>query len=824
MRAVREFNVVPAIPQPLQGLSVLASNLHWTWDRDTQAVFRSLDPVLWDQCGHDPLRLLAAITPDGWTRLAADADIVDAVRLAGERLRDAMEAPRWFHGREGSPLAGVAYFSPEFGLSETLPQYSGGLGILSGDHLKAASDLGIPLVAIGILYAEGYFRQRLNADGVQEERYPPMDPHGLALHPTGVQVSVDIGGDHVRINVWRVQVGRVPLYLLDTNVEGNSPEAMAITDRLYGGDSEHRIRQEMVLGIGGVRALRALGLQPQVFHTNEGHAGFLSLERIRELVGHGFRFDEAVEFVRAGGVFTTHTPVPAGIDRFSREIMEKYFSAFATECGITFDQLMAIGHRDDEDAAEADGRFNMAVMGLRLAGRSNGVAQLHGAVSRDMFAGLWPDVPVDEVPIGAITNGVHAHTWVGDHIASLLAKSVGGMWDGAEAASWAGVNSLDHGEIWSARAKGRSELVAFVRDRLGDNVLDPKALTIGFARRFATYKRATLLLSQPDRLRRLLLSADRPVQFVFAGKAHPADQPGKDMIREIELFARQLDVGHRFVFVPDYDMAVARVMYHGCDVWLNNPRRPQEACGTSGMKAALNGALNCSILDGWWDECFDGHNGWAINSADDDPDLARRDQREATSLFGLLERDIVPLFYDRGYDGVPHGWVEMMQHNWRTLGPFVTAARMVRDYTTEFYEPAAASSSRISADDGAVARHLAAWKRHVMSSWPSVKVLDVQCDTSPAHEGETRRVRAMVEIDGLDVADVAVQVLHGAVDQEGSFVGRPAVVGLTHAGDGMFEAEYVVGDAGPYGLTVRAMPHHPHLVHQVELGLIAWAG
>ena len=820
MRAVREFNVVPAIPEALRGLSELASNLHWTWDRDTQALFRSLDPMLWEHHNHDPLRLLAAITGESWALLAAEADVVAAVQRAVDRLHEAMEAPRWFQTRTDSSLSAVAYFSPEFGLSETLPQYSGGLGVLAGDHLKAASDLGLPLVAVGILYAEGYFRQRLNADGMQEERYPALDPLGLALHPTGVQVNVDIGGEDAKIKVWRVQVGRVPLYLLDTNVDGNTPGAMAITDRLYGGDSEHRLRQEMVLGIGGVRALRALGHQPQVFHTNEGHAGFLSLERIRELVGHGFRFDEAVEFVRAGGVFTTHTPVPAGIDRFPREMMERYFAGFAKTCGITFDQLMMLGHRDDEP----DGKFNMAVMGLRLAGRSNGVAQLHGAVSREMFAGMWPDVPIGEVPIRAITNGVHAHTWVGDHIAPLLASSVGSVWDGADAASWAGVHNLDHAEIWSARAKGRAELVAFVRDRLGDNVLDPKALTIGFARRFATYKRATLLLSQPDRLRRMLLSADRPVQFVFAGKAHPADQPGKDMIRDIELFARQLDVGHRFVFVPDYDMAVARVMYHGCDVWLNNPRRPLEACGTSGMKAALNGGLNCSILDGWWDECFDGENGWAINSADDDPDLGRRDSREATSLFGLLERDIVPLFYDRGYDGVAHGWVEKMQHNWHTLGPYVTAARMVRDYTTDLYEPAAASSTRMSAADGAAARDLAAWKRHVLSSWPAVKVIDVQCDTTPAHEGEVRRVKAVVEIDGLDVADVAVQVLHGAVDSEGSFIECPATVLLAHTGTGVFEGEYVVGDAGPYGLTVRAMPHHPDLVHPIELGLIAWAG
>ena len=819
MRAVREFNVVPAIPSALQALTELAVNLRWTWDRETQALFQRLDPALWKSTGRDPLRLLAAIDAPGWAKLAADPEVVNATQAAAARLDDAMNAPRWFQGRTDSPLGLVAYFSPEFGISETLPQYSGGLGILAGDHLKAASDLGLPLVAVGLLYAEGYFRQRLNADGVQEERYPPLDPHGLALHSTDVQVSLEIAGEEVRINVWRVQVGRIRLHLLDTNVEGNSPEAAAITNRLYGGDTEHRLRQEMVLGIAGVRALRALGLQPQVFHTNEGHAGFLSLERIRELVAQGFTFAEAVEDVRAGGVFTTHTPVPAGIDRFAPELMEKYFGSFAASYGVTFEELMAIGHRDDEP----DGKFNMAVMGLRMAGRANGVAQLHGEVSREMFAGLWPDVPVAEVPIGAITNGVHAHTWVGDHIAPLLAKSVGSVWDGADEASWAGVTGMDPTEVWAARAKGRAELVSFVRSRMGDALLDPKALTIGFARRFATYKRATLLLSQPDRLRKLLLSADRPVQFVFAGKAHPADQPGKDMIRDIELFARQLDVGHRFLFVPDYDMAVARVMYHGCDVWLNNPRRPLEACGTSGMKAALNGALNCSILDGWWDECFDGENGWAINSADDDPDTGRRDQREATSLFGLLEREIVPLYYDRGADDVPHGWIEKMEHNWRSLGPFVTAARMVRDYTTELYEPAAAGSIRAALDGGAPAKQLAQWKQRVRAAWPIVKVVDVESDTAPANEGDQRTVRAHVEIDGLDVADVGVQVLHGGVDSEGEFVGSPAVVTLTFVGDGVFEGSYTVGEAGPYGLTVRAMPSHPDLTSPVELGLIAWA-
>ncbi|MFN6122339.1 MAG: alpha-glucan family phosphorylase [Actinomycetes bacterium] len=826
MRAVRHFSVVPAIPPSLTALRELAMNLHWTWDRETKHLFERLDPGQWAASGHDPLRLLATIEPQRWAELAADDGIVESTRAAKERLDTALGDPRWFQHRTDSPLHLVAYFSPEFGISETLPQYSGGLGVLAGDHLKATSDLGVPLVGIGLLYAEGYFRQRLNADGYQEERFPRLDTSGLAIVDTGVQVTVDVAGDPVRVRAWQVEVGRVKLYLLDTAVEGNSQAGADITNRLYGGDAEHRLRQEMVLGIGGVRVLRALGLQPEVFHTNEGHAGFLSLERIRELVtgeggGAPLSFAEAVEAVRAGGVFTTHTPVPAGIDRFERGLMEKYFGAFAVSCGTDFDTLMGLGHRDDEPG---DTRFNMAVMGLRLAGRSNGVAQLHGAVSREMFAGLWPDIPVDEVPIGAITNGVHAHTWVSDPIDAILRRSVGGVWDGADAASWQGVRSAPAEDIWAARRTGRADLVEFVRSRLGDALLDPDALTIGFARRFATYKRATLLLSQPERLRELLLSADRPVQFVFAGKAHPADHPGKDMIRDIELFARHLDVGHRFVFVPDYDMAVARLMYHGCDVWLNNPRRPLEACGTSGMKAALNGALNCSILDGWWDECFDGRNGWAITSADDDPDTARRDLREATSLFGLLEREIVPLFHQRDAAGVPHGWIDAMKHNWASLGPFVTAARMVRDYVTELYEPAAASAATTSAADWAQARSLASWKQVVAAGWAGVRVVSVDGDTSPAHEGDERSATARVAIDGLRPADVDVQLLHGSIDSTGGFLGRPEAISMTPADGGEYRCTYRVSASGPYGFTVRVLPTHPALTAPVELGRAAWAG
>ena len=817
MRSVRQFSVDPAVPEALAGLNRLANNLHWCWDPELQQLFAGLHPQAWQESGHQPLAMLARISPGEWTDLAANPSVVAAVADAVIRLDAAVRSPRWFQTKGESPLDLVAYFSPEFGIIESVPQYSGGLGVLAGDHLKASSDLGIPLVGVGLLYAEGYFRQDLDADGWQQERFPKLEPAGMALTSTGLTVHLDLAGEDISVAVWRADVGRIALYLLD---------APSVTDRLYGGDAEHRLRQEMVLGIAGVRALRALGLAPQVFHTNEGHAGFLAFERIREFVASGLTFAEAVEASRAGGVFTTHTPVSAGIDRFPRELIEKYFGGFVTQLGVTFDQLMAFGHRDDEPQ---ETRFNMTVMGLRLSARANGVAKLHGEVSREMFNGLWPGVPVDEMPIGSITNGVHAHSWISPEMDQLLRHGIHGVWDGADDEFWDRAYQFPAEAVWSARAAGRKRLVEYVRNRMGDDILDPDVLTIGFARRFATYKRATLLLSNPDRLRRLLLDPQRPVQFVFAGKAHPADHPGKEMIQAIERFARELDVRHRFVFLADYDIAVARVMYHGCDVWLNNPRRPQEACGTSGMKAALNGVLNCSIRDGWWNEWSDGENGWDIMSAHDDPDPGRRDQREAMSLFGLLEQEIVPLFYDLSgglpdENDIPNGWVARMLHNWATLGPKVTASRMVRDYVTELYEPAAKGGDAVNADGATGARALAAWKQRVLAAWPNVAVRSLDTDTSPGRAGETRQVRAAVELAGLTTTDVAVQVVHGPIDLQGNLLQDADKFDLRRGEDGNWFGEYTVERPGAYGLTARVLPTHPLLANPFEVGCIAWAG
>ena len=837
MKALRSFTVRARLPEPLARLEDLAMNLRWSWDERTRELFRWVDPDEWERTGHDPVGLLGRVRRERLDALAADPSFVAFLDEAYDTLQRYLESPQWFQRQENTPLRAVAYFSPEFGIAEAVPQYSGGLGVLAGDHLKASSGLGVPLTGVGLMYRQGYFRQSLSDDGLQQEVYPRLDPHAMALELVeDVRVSVDLAGAPLHARVWRGRVGRVTLYLLDSDVEENDEHSRAVTDRLYGGDSEHRIRQEILLGIGGVRALEALGVETQVFHTNEGHAGFLGLERIRRrIVDDGLSFDEAVEAVRAGTVFTTHTPVPAGIDRFSRDVMERYFKSWAVECNISFDQLMALGHEPDDDPAEP---FNMAVMGLRLAGRSNGVSKLHGGVSRSMFRGLWPDVPVDEVPITSVTNGVHARTWVSPEMDDLLRRHVLPAWPEAPTEAWARIEDARDDELWRVLDQGRERLVSFARNHLRtalrqrgmsesetawcEEILDPRILTIGFARRFATYKRATLLLSQPDRLKALLLG-ERPVQLVFAGKAHPADDQGKQMIKDIVQWSRQTDVRHRIVFLENYDIEVARMMYQGSDVWLNTPRRPQEASGTSGEKAALNGALNCSILDGWWDEMFDGENGWAISSNESEPDLAKRDVAEASSLFDILERQVVPLFYDRSETIIPRRWVRRVKSSLRSLGPQVSAARMLKDYVREMYEPAAARADAFTSDSYARAREVATWRRRIHDNWGGVAVTSVEHDSGAADLGAVRTVRAQVALGGLTPEDVTVQLVHGRVGQSDELV-EPAIVAMTaDKKSGVYKSTFSCETAGRYGFTVRVLPHHAEIANPVEAGLVTWA-
>ncbi|WP_053636694.1 glycosyltransferase family 1 protein [Streptomyces sp. XY152] len=857
MKAIRRFTVRPVLPEPLRPLSDLARNLRWSWHAGTRDLFRSVDPERWAAAGCDPVRLLGGVAPERLAELAGDRDFLDRLDAVAGDLDAYLTGDRWYQAQTDRLPAAVAYFSPEFGITAALPQYSGGLGILAGDHLKAASDLGVPLVGVGLLYRHGYFRQSLSRDGWQQEHYPVLDPHELPLdqleQPDGtpVQVTLALPGDRcLRARIWLARVGRIPLLLLDSDVEENDPGERGVTDRLYGGGSEHRLLQEMLLGIGGVRAVRAYceltgHAAPEVFHTNEGHAGFLGLERIAELRAEGLDFDTALEAVRAGTVFTTHTPVPAGIDRFDRELVARHFGPHAELPDMEVDRILRLG--GESYPGGEPGLFNMAVMGLRLAQRANGVSLLHGHVSREMFAGLWPGFDPEEVPITSVTNGVHAPTWVAPEVFRLGARQIGAQRT-EEALSvgdsdrWDSVADIADQDIWELRRSLRELLVLEVRERLRaswrqrgagtaelgwiDGVLDPDVLTIGFARRVPSYKRLTLMLRDRERLTDLLLHPERPVQIVVAGKAHPADDGGKRLIQELVRFADDPRVRHRIVFLPDYGMAMAQKLYPGCDIWLNNPLRPLEACGTSGMKAALNGCLNLSVLDGWWDEWFQPDFGWAVPTADGvgtDPD--RRDAIEAAALYDLLEQRITPCFYDRGRDGLPDRWIEMVRRTLGLLGPKVLAGRMVREYVERLYAPAAHAHRAMDPD---AARSLAEWKARVRAAWHGVTVDHVETSVTgaTAELGSTLGLRVRVGLGGLKPEDVEVQAVSGRVDGEDRIADATAVplkpVGAPDPeGRWVYEGPLALDRTGPFGYTVRILPGHRLLASGAEMGLVA---
>ncbi|MEU7024108.1 alpha-glucan family phosphorylase [Streptomyces sp. NPDC046203] len=896
MKAIRRFTVRPVLPEPLRPLADLAHNLRWSWHEPTRALFATVDSD-----HDDPVRALGALDAGRLADLAADQDFLTRLRAAADDLDHYLTAPRWYQrqaeaaaGTAGAPPASIAYFSPEFGVAAALPQYSGGLGILAGDHLKAASDLGVPLIGVGLLYRNGYFRQSLSRDGWQQEHYPVLDPGELPVtllretDGTPARVTLALpGGRSLHAHIRIVPVGRVPLLMLDSDVEENAPGEREVTDRLYGGGSEHRLLQEMLLGIGGVRAVRTYCRltgtpAPEVFHTNEGHAGFLGLERIRELGGAGsgttgvgttglgaagpvpgdsgtagsggtagpaLDFDSALEAVRAGTVFTTHTPVPAGIDRFDRALVARHLGDDGALAGVDTARVLALG--DETPLGGDPDVFNMAAMGLRLAQRANGVSTLHGAVSRAMFAGLWPGFDPDELPLTSVTNGVHAPTWTAPDLDRL------------------GPDATDR-ELWELRRRLRERLVTDVRRRvraswrqrgaeaaeLGwtDAVLDPDVLTIGFARRVPSYKRLTLMLRDKDRLRDLLLHPERPVQLVVAGKAHPADDGGKRLVQELVRFADDPRVRHRIVFLPDYGIDMARGLYPGCDVWLNNPLRPLEACGTSGMKAALNGCLNLSVLDGWWDEWYEPDFGWAIPTADgaaDDED--HRDDLEAAALYDLVEHRVAPRFYERDADGVPTGWTAMVRRTLTDLGPKVHADRMVQEYVERLYVPAATAHRALGPD---AARELAAWKARVRGAWAGVSVDHVEVDgvggaggvggadagaagvngvgvngvAGDAELGATPGVRVRVDLGGLTPEDVEVQAVTGRVDADDRIL-DPRVSILKPAGGGPdldgrmpYEGALSLDRTGAFGCAVRVLPAHALLAGVAEMGLVAVPG
>ncbi len=708
------------VPESVNRLGELAYNLWWSWHDNSRDLFKRLDRTLWKETTHRPVKMLCDMTPEQIAQATKDPLFRRAYHAVLMDLdRDLDNGHLWFPSEYPELMERpIAYFSAEFGLHQSLPIYSGGLGILAGDHCKEASDLGLPFIGVGFLYPQGYFRQRIPSHGWQEAVYMPLNPEEAPLRPVldadgkrlCVQVQLDRQIVHVRL--WRVQVGRVDLYLMDTDVEQNAPWDRELTYRLYGGDQEMRVKQEIILGIGGVRVLRALGIQPAVWHMNEGHSAFLVLERIRELVDKGLSFAEASSVVRATSVFTTHTPVPAGHDAFPFHLIEKYFWHYWGTLGLDRESFLKLGEYQQEWGSA----FNMTVLAMGHAGQTNAVSKLHGEVSRHMWHSLWPDRPEEEVPIISITNGVHLSTWFAGSMERLLSKYLGSDWlqRQDEPDLWARVADIPDVELWEVRQHLKRKLMSFIRERTrrrhisgemgpeqvltAGTFLDPEALTIGFARRFATYKRATLIFSDVERLKRLLHDAYRPLQLVFAGKAHPADDPGKYLIQQIYNLAKDPAFGGRIAFVEDYDMHVAHYLVQGVDVWLNNPVRPREASGTSGMKAAINGVPNLSVLDGWWAEGYNGFNGWAIGEDNAFEDLTAQDQADAESLYRLLEEEVVPLYYQRDSDNIPRGWIQVVKGAIRSAAPTFCTQRMIKEYAKKLYVPAARNAGIIEAE------------------------------------------------------------------------------------------------------------------------------
>jgi starch phosphorylase len=850
--SIRTFQVSPDVPVQLQPLMEMANNFWWVWNPDVVELFRRLDRKLWEDVYHNPVKLLGQIAQPKLAEAAEDDGYLAHMNRCYVAFKKHLEEPGWF--KEEHPDKSnlkVAYFSAEFGLHESLPIYSGGLGILAGDHLKSASELGIPLVAVGLLYRNGYFQQYLSHDGWQQEAYPELDFYNLAVvqqkytDGSPVRVRVDMPDNAVFCNVWRVNVGRIPLYLLDTNISENSPSDREITSRLYGGGTELRIRQEIVLGIGGTRALEALTIAPSVFHMNEGHSAFSALERIRVLLEKypTLSFDETRQSVMAGSIFTTHTPVPAGIDMFPPELMTKYFRSYWPSLKLDEEGFLALGR---EDVTNRKQGFSMAVLAIRLADGINGVSWLHGDVSRKMWHNLWPRVPADEVPIKHVTNGIHVRTWLSPDIAFTLDRYLGENWMShpADQSVWESVGQIPDEELWRAHERCRERLVSWSRQllkdqlakrgagydnvALADEVLDPEALTIGFARRFATYKRGTLLLRDIERLTKLMDDTKRPIQFIFAGKAHPADQEGKELIRAIVNFARSTpQIRRKLVFLENYDMNIARYLVQGVDVWLNTPRRGMEASGTSGMKAAANGVPNCSILDGWWVEGYSPDVGWAIGRGETYADAGYQDHVESMALYDLLEKQIIPQFYQRGVDNIPREWIARMKNCMRKLAPVFSTNRMVRDYTEKFYVPALVRSEALSANNLASAANLAHAKDRLRSKWGGIKVVGVHTTGNGHYKvGEAVQVEALVDLPDVKPEDVTVQLYYGSTSAGGEIEQPQALVmqytkqlaPMRHVFTGKLECK----TSGRQGFAIRVLPGVADLATPFEPGLILW--
>ena len=849
MKEIILYTVIPKIPERLKPLEEMAKNLRFCWSIETIDLFRSVDQNLWEEFQHNPLAILGHLDEKRVQELLDDEGFLLEMDRTYEEFKRYVGERKAYDFGLGTPIDfAIAYFSAEYGLTDCLPIYSGGLGVLAGDHLKSASDLRINMVGVGLLYQKGYFRQYLNADGWQLETYPDNDFHVLPVilerdeKGDFLTIDVPICNRNVKVRIWRIQVGRVPLFMLDTNTVENTEEDRDITSSLYGGNTEMRLKQEIVLGIGGVRALNRLGIQPSVFHMNEGHSAFTLIERIRILMEkHPLSFQEAQEAVFSSSVFTTHTPVPAGIDVFDRGLVSSIMGEYIRSLGIPMETFLAMGVEEIRGVGEP---FNMAVMAIKGSARINGVSDLHRTVSRRMWNQIWPALPETDTPIEGITNGIHIPSWISSDMSSLLDRYLGRRWaeDPDNIKVWERVNRIPDAELWRTHERRRERLVDFTRRKLeahliqrgatktelhvAQEALNPSALTIGFARRFATYKRGDLILRDPNRLAKILNDPQRPVQIIFAGKAHPNDHPGKEVIKKIIHLAQQPEFRHRLVFIEDYDLNVARYLVQGADVWLNNPLRPLEACGTSGMKAAANGALNLSVLDGWWAEGYQPGLGWAIGAGEEYENPNDQDLIESQTIYNLLEKMIVPLFYERGRDNLPREWISMMKKSMQTLAARFNSHRMLQDYVHRFYIPSSLKSSQIQSNDFKGIHEFTAWINHLRANWPQLQILDKRTDTRTGIQvGRFLEVEVSLYLGRLFPEDLAVEVYFGRVDSKANFLDRSTIPLRIFSQEGdkaIFKGDIPCPEVGRFGFKIRALPSHPFLTNPSSLGLIMW--
>ncbi len=849
---INSFRVIPSLPVELKPVYTLAYNLWSCWNQSALRLFQHIDMDLWDKINHNPVEVLSHIPQNRIMELMEDEGFLAQMQRTLVEFKDYTSEKGAYSFLLSQPIDfKIAYFSMEYGLTECLNIYSGGLGVLAGDHLKSASDLKLPLIGVGLMYKHGYFSQYLSVDGWQQEEFPDNDLYHLPLKlekdlydGKPLKITIDLAGKPCHAQIWRCQVGRITLYLLDTNIEENEPAERDVTSGLYAGDVETRLRQEILLGIGGVRALEALKVDPMVFHMNEGHSFLVGLERIRNMMlKEGLDFETARTVCQSSLVFTTHTPVPAGNDVFQVSLMEKYLKPYVDEIGLKWSDFVALGRKNPLDSKEP---FGATVFALKNSAFRNGVSKLHGEVSREMWNEIWPHVTSDELPIASITNGIHIPSWISADMSDLFDRYLGPKWkeDPDNQKIWERIDDIPDAELWSIHERRRGRLVAYCRKRLirqlertgaktrdidrARQSLHPDALTIGFAKRFATYKRGDLIFRDIERLKRIIGNRDFPVQLIFAGKAHPRDNEGKAIIQKIMHIADEEPFCGRVVFIEDYNMDIARYMVEGVDVWLNNPRRPLEACGTSGMKSTANGALNLSVPDGWWVEGYNRDLGWSIGEGESYENLDYQDQVESTAIYELLEREIIPLFYDRGLDGMPRGWVEMMKKSMGRLCPVFNSNRMVEEYTDRCYMEAAMDYRELTADNFKNARDLVAWKKKAEASWKNVKILDMSHEEGAEIQVYTElHIKARIQLGQLDPGDVNPQVYYGYLDPGGN-LRDTRILNMEHddaMDDGVhnFKATLLCEDTGRFGYTIRVFPCHLQCRHNVDLGLVSRA-